>query len=67
MSDKWVVGGVTQRVILTPAVSASPGRASEMHFSGPIPIPDLLKQNLGGLGETREQQSISSPGHSDAS
>lgn len=48
MSDKWVVGGVTQSVILTPAVSASPGRASEMHFSGPIPIPDLLKQNLGG-------------------
>lgn len=48
MSDKWVVGGVTQSVILTPAVSASPGRASEMHFSGPIPNPDLLKQNLGG-------------------
>lgn len=44
MLGKNVVGGVTESVVLIPAAAASPGKASEMYFSGPDP--DLLNQNL---------------------
>lgn len=47
MLDKNMVGSATQSVGLRPAASASHGKISEIHSSGPIA--DLSIQNLWGM------------------